>query len=476
MINLRKKDYIWSYVSSILAMGINVAILPFVLFYLDSSSLGLWYVFASINNLIMLLDFGFTPTLARNIAYVWSGAHEIEATGTDVSVRETCIEKNLYAKTLTTSRYIYGVISLIATVILFGIGTVYIRAISPVGDLDYFTIAWIVYAAAILLNLYFNYYSAFLRGIGAVAENAKGTTLAKVVQLVLTPLFLMLGFDILGTSIAYLLSSIVLRIALRLYFYSFKGVKESLGNATIHFSNNDILKLFKTVWHNAWRDGLVSVSMFCCLQANTLICSYILGLSSTGTYGLVIQITSAIVAISNVSYTTVQPKLQEFALQKRAKESSRLFARAVGVYCFTSSIMSVAFILFGPSLVRLLGKDFNMSLGVFVAICVYMIMYRGNNIFISCISNYNEIPYYRAYIVSGILTVISSYLLASLTNIGLWSLVIPPFLILLAYNFWKWPMIVFDKYNISVVSFLKLCFYESFEALSGLFEKKRSIK
>lgn len=438
-------------------MGINVLLLPFVLRFLDDDALGIWYVFSSINTLIMLLDFGFTPTVARNIAYTWSGAEALQATGVRSLGTAEESRGDLFVLVLRTCKVIYGALAAIATPLLFLLGSLYVLRVSPETMADYFLVAWWVYAAGVLCNLYFNYSSAYLRGIGAVAENAKAQTCAKALQLVGTAVLLMMGLGILGTSIAYLASCIIMRLMLNYYFYHFEGVRELTAVRRQVFIVSDVTATIKTVWHNAWRDGLVSLSMYCCLQANTLICSYALGLSATGTYGLVVQIANAIASIASVPYSTVQPKLQELALLDRKNDSHGLFSWSFGLYMLIQIILCAGFLLVGPGLIRALGKDFDMGTLMMAVLLLYMALYKGNTLFISGISNFNEIPYASAYVISGFLSVALSAAFAMLTPLGLWSLIIPPLLTLCCYNIWKWPKVLLGKYDTSVSSFIRHC-------------------
>ncbi len=51
--------------------------LPVVLVRLQPAEVGLWHVFVAAQSLVMLLDFGFTQTFARNFAYVFAGARTL---------------------------------------------------------------------------------------------------------------------------------------------------------------------------------------------------------------------------------------------------------------------------------------------------------------------------------------------------------------------------------------------------------------
>ena len=64
-------DVIWNYIGIFMTMFGNFLNLPFMLKYMDSEVLGLWYVFLSIGGIVTLFDFGFNTTFARNISYIW---------------------------------------------------------------------------------------------------------------------------------------------------------------------------------------------------------------------------------------------------------------------------------------------------------------------------------------------------------------------------------------------------------------------
>ena len=68
-VRISKKDVIWSYIGTLMSMGANLLLLPFLMYFLSDEMLGLWYVFASIGAIATLFDMGFSVTFARNITY-----------------------------------------------------------------------------------------------------------------------------------------------------------------------------------------------------------------------------------------------------------------------------------------------------------------------------------------------------------------------------------------------------------------------
>lgn len=418
-------------------MAISAILLPFILAFLSDKELGLWYVFAGISSLVALLDFGFTPTIARNIAYSWSGAKNLSLTDVDNIEIGFEIDWRVFAVVLRTCKTVFLAISLVALFVMLSLGTYYVYVVSD-ADLG-FVAAWAVYAISIFLNLLYGYISAYLRGMGAVAENAKATAISKICQLVITGLLLYLDFGIMGTSIGYLLSCIVLRFLLFRYFSKDEEIQKNREKLKIRVPFKDIISSFRIMWHNAWRDGLVSFAMFLSTQANTLICSVVLGLSSTGFYGLAMQVATVISSVGAVWYSTIQPKLQECAVSRNDAEAQRLFSTSIVVFLIVGISGCLLFIAVGPFLLDVLRGGMDVDWLMFAAVCIYMLIYRGNILCVSCLSNYNIVPYAKAYVITGIVSVLSSFLCAALFSFGLWSLILPPLVVLLMYNAWKWP-------------------------------------
>ena len=228
-ININRSDLIWSYLGTFFRLGVNIILLPFVLHYLSDDDLGLWYVFGSINALVALLDFGFAPALSRNISYVWCGARELKKNSL-IEVADTTTDFVYFKTVLLTCKNIYLVIASIAFIILIGAGTPYIIAISNKEAV----LPWLIYSTGVLLNILYSYYSSFLRGVGAVAQSNKAAVYSRFVQIALTLPLLLLGTGLIGVSIAYLCSGIVLRLYSRFAFLKYEGIGNSIKNIVVN--------------------------------------------------------------------------------------------------------------------------------------------------------------------------------------------------------------------------------------------------
>ena len=190
--NIGKKDVAWSYFSLAMVQGVNILLLPVILNYLNSSELGLWYTFTSLYGLAMLIDFGFQTVISRNISYLWSGAKSVKSEGFDASeIKPSGIHLDYFIKVLSTVKFIYYVMGLIIFLLFISLGTLYLLEITN-GEIDVQTalIAWAFYMLSIVLNISFSFWNAILKGIGAIKTYNQILVVTKVVQLVMSVLFL----------------------------------------------------------------------------------------------------------------------------------------------------------------------------------------------------------------------------------------------------------------------------------------------
>ena len=300
-------------------MGMNFIMLPFLMYFLDGDMLGLWYVFASIGALATLFDFGFGVTFARNITYAWSGARQLKKEGVNFS-ENIAPDFVLIKKILSTCKIIYGIIAGVSVFALLTVGTYYVSYISREVSGGHQLFAWFIYSVGVFLNLYYGYYASFLRGVGNVAQANKNTVYARVIQLFLMIVLLVSGFDLLGVCIAYLAYGTVFRLLGKKYFYQYKNIGYELSRLKKKIPRGEIWEMVGIVWHNAWRDGLISFSNYFCIQASTIICSFYLSLAETGAYSIGVQLATAIAVIAGTMYNTYQPELQSaYVLNDRAK-------------------------------------------------------------------------------------------------------------------------------------------------------------
>ena len=453
-INITKGDIIWSYAGYILRFCSNLLILPMVLRILPEKDLGIWYVFSSIGALVFLLDFGFSPTIMRNITYGWAGATDIKREGvSELSAVDAGPCYSLVYKIILVSKRIYLFISIAALVLMSSIGTYYIYSLShDLKNFDMIMTAWFIYCAGTFINLCYFYWIPVLSGIGLIKEGQKATVASQLVYIGITYLGLLLGYGIISMSIAYTIIGVIFRAMSRYYFYREKGVKENISILRETTRLIEYRDVFRKMWYNTYKLGIVIFGTYLVQQSNTIICSLFLGLEVTASYGLSLQLFTAVSGFSMILFRSYLPLFNEARVKNDVKNLKRFFSISV-VASWVSYISGGIFIvLFGNMAMKLMGSATSLlSPQILMFMLLYLFLeFNHGSIFSTFITTKNEVPFIGPSLVSGIVIVALSITLVSLTGLGLKALLLSQCLVQLVYNNWKWPYIVLKEMKMSV--------------------------
>ncbi|PTJ90094.1 hypothetical protein BU020_13060, partial [Staphylococcus simulans] len=102
------------------------------------------------------------------------------------------------------------------------LGTWYIFSITS-GEIEWeiALLAWLFYFVSIVLNISFSYWNAVLKGIGAIKTYNQILVITKVMQLLVSVILLIMGYGIIGVSVAYLISVIINRLLQSTMYYNY---------------------------------------------------------------------------------------------------------------------------------------------------------------------------------------------------------------------------------------------------------------
>lgn len=453
-VKLTKRDVIWSYIGTIMSMGANLLMLPVIIYYLDSDMLGLWYVFTSIGAIAVLFDLGFAVTFARNITYCWSGAQNLKKENV-VFADKPEPDFFLMKKVLQACKAVYLRISGTALTLMLSIGMVYILYISRHIDSKEHVVAWLIYAFAVFLNLYYGYYASFLRGVGAVDQANKNTVIARGAQIITTVVLLVAGTGIIGVCVAYLIYGTLFRFLGKWKFYNYQHIGDELRKINESISQSDVNSLIGVVWHNAWRDGMIAVANYLSNQATIIICSLYLSLTETGIYSIGVQIAMAIAAISGTLYMASQPQLQASYISKNIERTKNTMSVIVLSLIVLYLICLIVFITMILPILRIIKPEAIISIPVLLSLCCYHLLLKFRDCYTSYFSCTNRIPYLRSFIVSAVLCVLLSALFTGYMHWRVWGLIIAQMVSQLVYNVWHWPILAHQEMQMTASELIK---------------------
>lgn len=437
-IRTSRADVIWSYAGTIVSSVSGFLLLPFLIYYLSGAELGLWYVYQAVGNLVMLFEFGFSPTFSRNFTFCWSGARELTREGCVREEGERDADPELMAHLIGACKLVYRRVALVGLAVLAMPGTLYVLSVTGGLDRSEVLVSWAIFASGVLLNLYFLWYASALRGIGAVAEDSQVMIAARLTQLVATAILLFLGCGLVGAAIGFFLNALMYRIVGSHKFWHARGVPE-LGLRSIKIDGERVQQLYKMVSYNAFKDGWVMISNYASTQASSLICSSFLGLEEAGTFSIALQFANAIGNMAQVYWTSCTPMLQSAYQRGDRPLVRRTLGLCAAVYVVVSAVLFAGVLVVIYPLLNVFKPGSNFDPLVYCGVTLYMFLFNWCALFASMLANMNTIPYVRAYVVTATAVIVLSAALTNVPGLGVWGLILGLAVPQCAYNVWKWP-------------------------------------
>ena len=447
---ISKSHIIWNYVGTIINNGLNILILPLVLRMLTTKELGLWYVFGSIAALVNLFDFGFSPTIMRNITYSYSGATTLLPEGIPLQNLSGSPNYSLLLSLITASRRIYLLISSIAGILLVTLGTMYIQSLHFEQGSSAIS-AWLVYSFAVFINLFYSYWIPVLKGVGGIKESNQALLFSRIVYLVFAVTCLFLGWGLLGLSIAYLISGIAMRSLAKRFFYRIFE-PESLNAPSIL----DIKTLLKIIWPNAKKSGVVTVGAWLITRATTLLCSTFLGLEITAMYGLSLQLITFAFSFSALMFNSYIPELAYLQVNMDSERYRTVLSRGLVVQWIAGIAGIIGIVFLGDFLIGLIGSNSSLlPKPILLLLSIVLFLEQNHSTFATTITLSNHVPFVKSSIYSGIAIVIFGFLFVKYTTMGILGLIMVQGLVQLAYNNWYWPRIVLKSLHMTPMDMVK---------------------
>jgi O-antigen/teichoic acid export membrane protein len=220
---ISKIDVFWNISATIFKVAAGVILLPFVLKFFPSETVGIWTIFITITTLITLLDFGFNPSFTRNVSYIFSGLEQLQSSGiSQNSQQNQTVDYELLKGLIAAMRWFYRRGALILLTLSLTLGSYYIYYITKnyQGDKIEVYIAWIILCVLNTYNFYTLYYGALLQGKGLIKKSRQIVIIGRFAYLGLAILLIINGAGLIAVISAQLASVLIIRVLSHRAFFT----------------------------------------------------------------------------------------------------------------------------------------------------------------------------------------------------------------------------------------------------------------
>lgn len=438
-----KREILWSYAGTAFMVGAGVLLMPFILHKMPQETVGVWNVFQAITALVFLLDFGFRPTFARNISYIFSGVKTLQKNGVAQTDTDASVDYGLLKGSLQAMRKFYQYVALGVFLLLLTAGSIYFYYVLQKysGDKTDAAIAWILLIVINCYNLYTFYYDALLIGKGYVKRSQQINMLGQSVYIILAIGLIYTGLGLTAIVAAQATSTILRRIlAYRVFFNT--DLKDKLSVAI----PKEPKAILEAISPNAIKIGLTQLGGFCVNKSAILIGTPFLSLSEIASYGITLQVMDILSRCATVFYQSYMPKLAQCRAERNISQLKNYYVQCIGALWIIFILGGMAWMAFGDWALGIIHSKTpfipTAMLGVMLLISA---LEQNHAVSAGFIMADNKIPFFIPSLVSGGVTIILLFVFLDLFNMGIWGMILAPGIAQLAYQNWKWPMMVIKE-------------------------------
>ena len=434
-----RRDIVWGYAAQALNMGAGLMLLPVILLYLSPEDTALWFVFVTLASFSQLLEFGFQPTLVRNAAYIYAGADSISANELPPEiVHKGRVNQQLLSDLIATSRSIYRLIASLVGVALLGGGTWYVASLlTPQQDHRGAVIGWIAFALGYVANFYFGYLNGLLQGRGDVRLAARIVVVSRGSLVLVGALSTIAGFGLMGLGFSSLIATAIGRVLAFRYF----DTPEEVARARAFPPSGTTGELVSVLWGNARRLGAVNLGAFLIQRGNILVGTTYLGLRASASYGLTVTLMMALVNVGMVACNMNMPYMSSLQIRRDVEGLKNAYATSLASAVMLFVVGAAFLLVCGNAALHLIGAKTVLVATVPLALMSFTYLLElHHSVAANFITTTNAIPFVKAAVLSGGSILILSLVLAQ--HYGVWALIVSQTVVQLAYNNWKWPLIV----------------------------------
>ena len=182
-------------------------------------------------------------------------------------------------------------------------------------------------------------------------------------------------------------------------------------------------RLYKAISSNAYKDGFGNALQLSRVAVKhfDMVPPFYLSLDA-GAYSLAMQLVNAVANFASVCVNSAHPSLQAaFAAGDEVRER-RLVAKSSAIYLVLFFICGAGVCLVVMPFVILIKPSYSLPMPLLVLLLVHYLFWKQSTNFAAFISNRNEVPYVKAFIVSSVVGTALSAMLC-VVGFGPWGLI-----------------------------------------------------
>ncbi len=451
-IKVSKKDVLSGYIAQIFQYGTGLIVLPVILSHLSADEIGMNYIMLTVGALANMADFGFSGQIGRNVTYVLSGANKIYRDQLETIEKTDNVNYSLLKVIIDASKYLYRRISIGVLLLLFTLGTLYMYKVTEgFSNVPNSLPIWIVFSIGTYFNIYFLYYNSLLTGAGKIKEQRYATIYSRIVYILICFVMIFSGFGLISVVVANLISPFVAR------YYSYRKFFSGEIKANLPEERSDsreVKQAISDIWFTAKKSGTNTIGHYVGQNASTFIAGLFLPLAVTAQWGLLVQLMGIVEGVAMNMGVSFYPEYCKLRLRGEKDELIRKSSFSITSMILILIAGGLVVVFVGPLALTIIKSNTVLPAVIFMlAYLVKQIISCNAQLFAMLMTSRNVIPSPTAVLITCGVQVLLITILLKFTGLGIWALLLGPFIPGILYTLWAWMKKELDDMNISAPRF-----------------------
>jgi O-antigen/teichoic acid export membrane protein len=188
-----------------------------------------------------------------------------------------------------------------------------------------------------------------------------------------------------------------------------------------------------------------------------VIGSLFLPLKDIASYGITMQLIGVIAGLAGIYTSTYSPMIAQHRVVHNKKAIKELYLKGQLVLLLTFMAGGAALLILGGWGLNFIGSKTHLIPNMMILVATIILFLENNHAIAGGILlSKNEVPFFKASILSGSASIFVLLIFLNFTNIGVWAMILAPGIAQASYQNWKWPMVVFKDLEIKWIDILNL--------------------
>lgn len=453
MFEVKKSDLLYGYISYFFKYSSNILVLPFVVSNLNSSEYAIWNIFLAVSSFVVLFDLGYGLVIQRYVMYAYSGVDKISEDTLPQLEKNSNPNYILLYQMFIASKKIYRRISVLSGIVLIFI-TPYIIFISRSEyTILQIIVPWLIFSVSIVINMYILSDATIIKGLGLIGELQRITLINSVFSTLVKIAFLEFGLGMLGLSLSFFLTSLLLAYQ----YFKIVNVEKNkdiglFKMLAITFSN-DFKESFEIIKERSKGMGGVLISNFLQNQLFTIVAPIFISLEIMAKYSLTWQLISIVASLSGITFSMYTMKMGNYIVSNKVEELRELFSITITIFLILYTTGSIIAFTLGSDILTIIGSKTGLlsNLQIFL-IVIFVFVTQINQKMTNILSLSNNQSFVKSLIMSSFF-IASLNLLLLILGFGITEVLISAIIIQSSYNLWKWTIECMKLCNVNFTDF-----------------------